>query len=58
MNVDIRELEVADYDLLENIKTAFYRLWKFKLVVALMTLVGFLVSLIYISIVGDRKSVV
>lgn len=52
MNVDIQELEVADYNLLENIKTAFYRLWKFKLVVVLMTLVGFLASLIYISIVG------
>ena len=52
MNVDVRELEMADFDLFENIKTAFYRLWKFKLVVVLMTLVGFLVSLIYISIVG------
>lgn len=52
MNVEVRELEMADYDLFENIKTAFQRLWKFKLVVVLMTLVGFLVSLIYISIVG------
>lgn len=52
MNVDVCELEMADFDLFENIKTAFCRLWKFKLVVVLMTLVGFLVSLIYISIVG------
>ena len=52
MNVDIRELEMADYDLLENIKTALRRLWKFKLVVVLMTLVGLLISLVYISIVG------
>jgi len=52
MNVEIRELEIADYDLLENIKTAFHRLWKFKLVVVLMTLVGLLASLVYISIVG------
>lgn len=52
MNVSIRELEIADYDLLENVKTALYRLWKFKLVVVLMTLVGFLASLVYISIVG------
>ncbi len=52
MNVDIRELEMADYDLLENIKTALQRLWKFKLVVVLMTLVGLLASLVYISIVG------
>lgn len=52
MNVDVQELEMADYDLFENIKTALLRLWKFKLVVVLMTLVGLLVSLVYISIVG------
>ena len=52
MNVDIRELEITDYDLLENIKTAFQRLWKFKLVVVLMTLVGFFAASIYIGIVG------
>jgi len=52
MNVEIQELEIADYDILENIKTALYRLWKFKLVVVLMTLVGLLVAIIYISIVG------
>lgn len=52
MNIEIEELEVADYDLLENIKTAFYRLWKFKMVVVLMTLVGLLLSAVYISIVG------
>lgn len=52
MNVDIRELEMADYDLFENIKNAARRLWKFRLVVVLMTLVGLLGSLVYISIVG------
>lgn len=52
MNVEVRELEMADFDLLENIKTAIYRLWKFKLVVVLMTLVGFLTALIYVGIVG------
>lgn len=52
MKANVRELEIADYDLLENIKTAIYRVWKFKLVVVLMTLVGFLASLVYISIVG------
>ncbi len=52
MNVEIQELEIADYDILENIKTALYRLWKFKLVVVLMTLVGLLAAVIYISIVG------
>lgn len=52
MNIEIQELETADYDLFENIKTALLRLWKFKLVVVLMTLVGLLASLVYMSIVG------
>lgn len=56
MNVEIQELEIADYDILENIKTALYRLWKFKLVVALMTLVGLLTSVIFISIAGIRTN--
>lgn len=51
-SLDIRELETADYDILENIKTAFYRLWKLKIVVILATIAGFLAALIYIAIVG------
>ncbi len=54
MNMDIRELETADYNILENVKTAFLRLWRLKVVVILMTLVGLLVALIYISIVGNK----
>ena len=42
MKMNIEELETADYDILENIKVAFYRLWKMKIVVLLMTLIGFL----------------
>lgn len=56
MNVDIQELEIADYNIMENVKTAFYRLWKYKLVVVLMTLVGFLAAIIYISVVGVRTN--
>lgn len=50
--MDIKELETADYDILENVKTAFYRLWKLKIVVVLMTLIGILASVLYISMVG------
>lgn len=50
--MDIKELETADYDILENVKTAFYRLWKLKIVVVLMTLIGLLASVLYISMVG------
>lgn len=56
MNVDIQELEVADYNIMENVKTAIYRLWKYKLVVVLMTLVGCLAAIIYIGIVGVRTN--
>lgn len=50
--MDIRELETMDYDILENIKTAFYRLWKQKLIVVIMTLVGIMASFIYIGLIG------
>lgn len=52
MKVDIEEFETADYDILENIKVAFYRLWKMKLIVILMTMVGVLFFFIYLGIVG------
>lgn len=52
MMIDINELETADYDILENVKAAFYRLWKMRYIVVLSTLVGFLVSFIYFFVVG------
>lgn len=52
MKLDVRELETADYDILENIKTAFYRLWTMKTIVLLFTLIGLCASLVYIGIVG------
>lgn len=52
MKMDIRELETADYDILENVKTAFYRLWKQKIIVVLMTLIGFLASFVFIGLIG------
>jgi len=52
MNIEVNELETADYDILENIKVAFYRLWKMKLVVILLTLFGVLLASIYIVFTG------
>ncbi len=54
MKVDVNELEMADYDILENVKVAFYRLWKMKFVVFLVTLIGLLVAYIYVLTVGER----
>lgn len=52
MNIDINELETADYDILENVKVAFYRLWKMRYVVVLWTLIALLLSFMYVLISG------
>ena len=52
--MDIKELEAADYDLLENVKAAFYRLWKLKLVVVLSALAGVLAFFIFLSVTGNQ----
>lgn len=54
MNININEVETADYNIIENIKTALIRLWKLKIIVILMTFVGLLVALLYIGIVGNK----
>ena len=56
MRLEVKELELADYDLLENIKTAFYRLGKLKSAVFVMTLIGLLTSFIFISFIGVRTN--
>ena len=56
MNLEVKELELADYDLLENIKAAFYRLWKLKSAVLVMTLIGLVASFIFISYIGVRTN--
>lgn len=56
MNVDIKELETADYDILENVKAAFYRLWKLKMIVVMCTLIGFCASLIFVGVVGVKTN--
>lgn len=53
MQVDVNEIEVADYNILENIKAAFYRLWKLKLIVVFATAIGLLLSIAYIIFSGD-----
>ena len=56
MRLEVKELELADYDLLENIKAAFYRLWKLKSAVFVMTLIGLTLSFIFVSFVGVRTN--
>lgn len=56
MYMDIQEVETTDYDILENIKVALYRLWKQKIIVVLVTLIGFLASFVYIGLVGIQTN--
>ena len=58
MRLEIKELEVADYELLENIKAAFYRLWKLRSAIFVMTLMGLLASFIFIDYIGVRTNYV
>lgn len=52
----MNELEFNDYSLLQNIKAAFYRLWKLKLTVVFSTAVAVLLAFIYITLAGDKYS--
>lgn len=52
MNIDLNELETADYDILENVRVAFLRLWKMRYIVALCTLIGLFISFIYVLVNG------
>lgn len=50
----VKELEIDDYNLFENIKAAFYRLWKQKIIVFIVTGLAICLSLIYVGIVGIK----
>lgn len=50
--MDIKEMEAVDYDIMENIKVAFWEIWKKKIFVVLATMIGALVALVYVGIVG------
>ena len=56
MNSNVQDMEIADYNILQNIKASLYRLWKFKFVVVFATIIGFLLSIVYLTYVGDKFS--
>jgi len=53
---DIRSIENQDFDIIENAFVALRELWKKKLLIVLVTIAGFLMSIIYISIVGNSTN--
>ena len=56
MNIDVKEIEIEDYNILNNIKASLYRLWKLKLVVIMATIIGLSFSLIYTTLKGTEYS--
>ena len=50
---EIRSIETADFDLIETVLVALSEIWKKKILVLLLTIAGFLVALIFVSIRGN-----
>lgn len=50
---EVRQIEAADFDILETTLVAIREVWKKKILVILLTLAGFLVALIFINIKGN-----
>ena len=53
---DIRTIEEQDFDIIENAFVALRELWKKKLLIILVTIAGFLMSIIFISIKGNSTN--
>lgn len=51
--MDIKELEKADYDIMENVRVALHEVWKKKIIVILVTILGALEALVYVGLVGN-----
>lgn len=53
---DIRIIEEQDFDIIENAVVALRELWKKKLLIVLVTIAGFLMSVIFMSIKGNSTN--
>ncbi len=56
MNIDVKEMEITDYNILRNIVSAIYRTWKMKWIVIFATAIGFLLSIAFIKYKGTKYS--
>ena len=52
MNSDIREMEIADYNILRNFVSALYRMWKMKWIIVFSTIIGLLLSIAFFKYRG------
>lgn len=53
---DIMIIEEQDFDIIENAFVALRELWKKKILIVLVTMAGFLMSIIFISIKGNSTN--
>ena len=53
---DIRMIEEQDFDIIENAFVALREVWKKKLLIVLVTIAGFLMSVIFMSIKGNSTN--
>ncbi len=56
MNTDIKEMEITDYNILQNIVAALYRTWKFKLAIVFATAIGALLAIAFVTYTGGKTS--
>ena len=56
MNMDIKEMEINDYNILRNIVAALYRTWKLKWVIVFATAIGVLLSIAFVKYRGNKFS--
>lgn len=50
---EIRDIEECDYDIIENIIVSIREVWKKKLLIILVTIAGFLLSIIVTTVIGN-----
>ena len=56
MDTEIKELEIADYNILRNIVSAIYRTWKMKWIIIFATAIGGLLAVAFVKYRGDKFS--
>ena len=56
MNMDIKEMEITDYNILRNVVSAIYRTWKMKWIIVFATGIGVLLSIAYIKSSSNKYS--
>lgn len=56
MNTDLKEMEITDYNILRNVVSALYRMWKMKWIIVFATAIGFLLSIAFIKLQGNKYS--